>query len=64
MKPIHLRQVRKQLKRDIAICPLCSRVISLKDADPEKLEYVKTSSGSLNVYHLSCIKMYMKGGEK
>ena len=64
MKPIELRQVRKKLKRDLTVCPLCNRVIDLTSYDADKLEYVKTATGTLNVYHTDCIKNFMKGGEK
>ena len=59
-----LRQVHKRLKCDIALCPLCNKDIHIPRVDPDDVEYVKTSTGGVNVYHRVCIENYMKGGLK
>ena len=64
MTATELRRVHKRLKTDIVICPLCEKDIMLTRIDPDTVEFVKTNSGSINVYHNKCITSYMKGGVK
>lgn len=64
MTATELRRVHKRLKTDIVICPLCEKDIMLTRIDPDTVEFVKTNSGSINVYHNKCITSYMKGGAK
>lgn len=62
MTETELKRVHKRIKSDICICPLCNSDILLTRIDPDTVEYVKTKSGSVNVYHVKCINEYMKGG--
>lgn len=64
MTATELRRVHRRIKTDIAICPLCNKDILITRIDPADVEYIKTVSGSINIYHNRCIKNYMKGGAK
>lgn len=56
MTATQLKQLHRKLKTDIVICPLCKRDIMIPRTDPDIIEYVKTSTGGINVYHWACVE--------